>query len=258
MSDGGGERPQELIGFDHVFFSYDGVPVLENVCLTVGPREFISIVGPNGGGKTTLLKLLLGILKPQRGQIRVFGRTPTEVRHRIGYVPQYTRFDPQFPVTVLDVVLMGRLGTGAKWRYGRDDMELARASLDELGIADLERRPFEALSGGQRQRVLIARSLVSQPEILLLDEPTANVDIAVETKLIEILQRLNERLTILMVSHDVGFISTVVDTVVCVSREVVVHPTSELTGDLIQEVYGADIKMVRHDHRCSAQGHSHD
>jgi len=122
----------------------------------------------------------------------------------------------------------------------------------------LERRPFEALSGGQRQRVLIARSLVSQPEILLLDEPTANVDIAVETKLIEILQRLNERLTILMVSHDVGFISTVVDTVVCVSREVVVHPTSELTGDLIQELYGADVKMVRHDHRCSAQGHSHD
>jgi zinc transport system ATP-binding protein len=238
----------------NLHFSYNGHPVLEGVNLTIGQRDFVMVVGPNGGGKTTLLRLILGLLRPTSGQVRVFGRAPQEVCQRIGYMPQHARTDPGFPVTVMDVVLMGRLRGRRIGPFVRADRLAAREALRQVEIEDLHDRPFAELSGGQRQRTLIARALAAQPELLLLDEPTASLDLAIEHELYGLLKRLNERLTILMVSHDLGFVSQVVKTVVCVKGQCAIHPTSELTGDLVSEIYG-DVRMVRHDQRCAEEGH---
>jgi zinc transport system ATP-binding protein len=237
-----------VIELKNVSFSYDGLSVLEDVNLTVEKHDFLSIVGPNGGGKTTLLKLILGLLKPASGTIRVFGQNPVKARSRIGYMPQYSSLDPLFPVTVMDVVLMGRLGNGKLLgAYKGMDKKAAAEALQELEIYEMKNRPFSALSGGQRQRVLLARALVSNPELLLLDEPTANIDAAVENELFDLLNQLNEKITIALVTHDLGFVSSYVKRVACVSRRVVVHPTSEITGEMINEIYGCDVQMVRHD-----------
>jgi len=247
---------QAVITLEKVSFSYNDLPALEDVTLTVHERDFISIVGPNAGGKTTLLKLILGLLKPSSGTIRVFGQPPGKVRSRIGYMPQHASLDPLFPVSVLDVVLMGRLGNGKDLGfYRRADKEAAADALRNVELYEIRNCSFSDLSGGQRQRVLIARALVSDPELLLLDEPTANVDAVVETELYEILNKLNEKMTVALVTHDLGFVSRYVKSVACVNRRVVVHPTSEITGEMINEIYGCDVHMVRHDHRCSEEGH---
>lgn len=240
---------EAVIDLSDVWFSYDGLPVLEKVNLTVQRQDFVSIVGPNGGGKTTLLKLLLGLLSPAQGRIRVLGKSPVRARHEVGYMPQHAHVDPQFPVSVMDVVLMGRLGhAGSFGPYRRSDREEALGALEEMGMQDLGHRAFSALSGGQRQRVLIARALACRPRLLLLDEPTASLDYSIETELYELLRRLTDRLTVLVVCHDLGFVSQFVNQVVCVKRNVAVHPTSEVTGDVISQVYGAPMRMVRHDH----------
>jgi zinc transport system ATP-binding protein len=230
-------------------FSYDGAPIVENANLTVRCGEFVTVVGPNGGGKTTLLRLVLGLLEPDSGSVTVFGCRPEESKPRMGYVPQYSDIDPSFPATVLDVVLMGRLGrTRLLGSYTRSDLDGAMEAISDVELAEHSRRPFSRLSGGQRQRALIARALASQPDILLLDEPTASLDIAMEQELYEILLRLKERLTLLLVSHDLAFVSGFTDTVACVNRTVVVHTTSEVTPELINALYGRDVRFVRHDH----------
>jgi zinc transport system ATP-binding protein len=246
------------IEINDLSFSYNGVPVLEDVNLKVEHGEFATIVGPNGGGKTTLLKLLLGILKPGKGDITVLGRSPEKARLKMGYMPQHADLDPQFPVTVMDVVLLGRLGGRLGGRYSRTDRQLAWKALEEVQLASVAQNPFNRLSGGQKQRALIARALCCNPEMLLLDEPTANIDPEVEENLLTILQELNRRMTILLVSHDMGFVSRVVKSVICVNRQVLIHPTSRVDGTLIKDVYGDDYCMVRHDHRCSEKGHFHD
>lgn len=248
---------EPVISIERMSFSYDGERVLEDVDLAVGPRDFVSLVGPNGGGKTTLLKLVLGLLEPTAGRIRVFGGPPEEARSRIGYMPQHTQVDPRFPVSVTDVVLMGRMSKAAGLGpYRKADREAAWEALRQVDLADLRRRPFSDLSGGQRQRTLIARALVAQPQMLLLDEPTASLDVYMESELYELLNRLNERLTVILVSHDLGFVSRFVRRVVCVKRYVVVHPTSEITGEIIRELYGADVCLVRHDRRLDEGGHA--
>jgi zinc transport system ATP-binding protein len=248
-----------VIAIDNVTFAYNGgVPILENVNLTILERDSVCIVGPNGGGKTTLLKLILGLLKPTKGKIRVFGKKPEEARLQIGYVPQYAHYDPQFPVTVFDVVLMGRLGTRIGGPYSKEDKKAAAEALNLMNLANISEQLFAAISGGQRQRVLIARALACQAEILLLDEPTANIDARVETNLFEILQELNKRLTILMVTHDIGFISKFFRSVACINRRVVIHPTSDLTGEMIQDIYDGEICMIRHDHQQPEPGNIND
>ncbi|MGD0384079.1 MAG: ATP-binding cassette domain-containing protein, partial [Thermoguttaceae bacterium] len=176
---------EPVVSLRDVSFSYGHAPVLEDVSFDVGPLESMCIVGPNGGGKTTLVKLILGLLTPQAGDIRVFGRTPWQTRSNIGYMPQHVLHDPQFPVTVMDIVLMGRLGRrgfgGFFGWHDRDDRQAALESLEQVDMADFTHRPFASLSGGQRQRALVARALCSRPELLLLDEPTSNVDTLVES-----------------------------------------------------------------------------
>ena len=247
-----------VVELHNVAFAYHGAAVLTDVNLILRERDFACLVGPNGGGKTTLLKLLLGLLQPNSGQVSVFGLSPQQARPRIGYAPQYLRFDPQFPVTVWDVVLMGRLGKRWGGRYSAADRQAATAALEELDLADAARRSFAELSGGQRQRVLLARALASQPDLLLLDEPTANVDAVSETQLFEALRQLNDKMTIVLVSHDLGLVADCVERVVCVNRHVAVHPTRELTGEMLSDLYGKDLRLVRHDHICSAGEGSHE
>ena len=239
-------------------FAYAAQTVLEDVNLVVDRGEFASVVGPNGGGKTTLLQLLLGLLKPDAGTVQVLGTSPEEARLSVGYMPQHMQLDMQFPVTVMDVVLMGRLGRKGGGRYSKQDREAARLALEEVRLDGLAKRLLGELSGGERQRVLIARALCCEPKLLLLDEPTANVDPRLEEVLLGILEELNKRMTILLVSHDLGFVSQVVRSVICVSRRVAVHPTSEIDGAMIKDLYGGDYRMIRHDHRCSEDGHRHD
>ena len=237
-----------VIEIEGVSFSFDKTPVLEDVNLKIDVNDFVWIVGPNGGGKTTLVKIILGLLQPQAGKVAVFGREPSEARSRIGYMPQFAHLDPQFPINVIDVVLMGRLGK--KRRLGpfrRNDRDIAESVLDEVGLLDLGRKSFSSLSGGQQRRVLIARALAAEPELLVLDEPTANLDLLVEKGLYDLLRTLNSRLTIIMVSHDPAFVSDNVERVVCVKRTVSEHPTCELDGNFIGELFGGEMRLVRHD-----------
>lgn len=233
-------------------FTYDGRNlVLENVDFDILEGEFAAVIGPNGGGKTTLLRLFLGLLEPQKGSVRVFGARPAVVRRRVGYMPQYPKLDPDFPVTVMDVVLMGRLGHGPGiGPYRRGDREIARSVLGEVGCADLEARPLSQLSSGQRQRVLIARALACRPDLLLLDEPTSNLDPSVQDDVQDLLAALNRRMTIVVVSHDVAFVSKYVKKVVCVNRTVALHPTSEIKGDVFSMLYGASgVRIVDHEQK---------
>jgi zinc transport system ATP-binding protein len=242
--------PAPAVEVEHVQFSYGaGPPVLRDVSFTIAPRRMVGVVGPNGGGKTTLLRLLLGFLEPDRGQVRILGRTPRQARRQVGYVPQRVDADRQFPITVGTVVLMGRINATRRiGPYSRADREAVSRTLAEVGLGGLERRPFAALSGGERQRVLVARALAAGPELLLLDEPAANLDRVAEESFYELLHRLVDRVTILLVSHDIGFVSRHMESVVCVNRTVSVHPTHELDGRLVHEVFGRHLHVVRHDH----------
>jgi zinc transport system ATP-binding protein len=253
-----------VIEVDRVSFGYPpdqlSRPVLQDVSLTVAPDDFIGIIGPNGGGKTTLLRIILGLLRPQRGSVRVLGRSPVHVRRRIGYVPQHARVDTSAPASVLDVVLMGRLGrSGWGCRYPRSDCAAAMAALEQTGMAPLAQRPLGSLSGGQRQRVLIARALASDARVLLFDEPTAGVDSLMERGLTDLLHQLNDRLPIVMVSHDVSFVSTHLKRVACLNRSLAVHRAEDVSDELMAEMYHGSVRMMRHAEACplSDPGCSH-
>lgn len=236
-----------IINVEHVDFAYDGQLVLEDITLTVQKGDFMGVIGPNGSGKTTLLKIILGLIHPLRGKVRVFGQTPERGRQFIGYVPQHAELDASFPISVMDVVLIGRLGKAPMLgRYRKSDREAAEEAMQEAEVSDLRNRRFGTLSGGQKQRVLMARALVGRPELLLLDEPTASIDGRVEQDIYHLLKRLNEKVTIVLVSHDVGFISTYVNKVVCVNRRLVCNPADHVTGEAIEACYSGPIHMLKH------------
>ncbi|HHJ19783.1 MAG TPA: ABC transporter ATP-binding protein [Gammaproteobacteria bacterium] len=238
-----------IIELKDVSFSYGGPPALEAVTLSVQRGEFLGVVGPNAGGKSTLLKLILGLLKPIRGTVRIDGQAPEATRDEIGYVPQYPRFARDFPITVEQAVLMGRLGKTRWWGgYRREDKRIAMRSLKETETADLARRRLDTLSGGQLQRVLLSRALASDPKVLILDEPTSNIDQRVETDIFDLLKQLNQRMTIVVVSHDIAFISYYVDRVACLNRSLICHDTAHIDGKLIDELYGAHMHAVEHRH----------
>ena len=238
-----------IINLDNVSFSYTNIPVVRDITLAVGEGEFLGVIGPNAGGKSTLLKLILGLLQPDKGNIKVFGKSPDKGRSRIGYVPQYPAFSRDFPINVLDAVLMGRLGE-TQWYggYTQEDKNIAMNSLKAVEIDNISNQTIDSLSGGQLQRVLIARALASRPDILILDEPTANIDVRAEEDIFALLKQYNDHMTIIVVSHDIGFISGYVDRVACLNETMLCHTTSEISGKTIEELYGAPVKMIQHAH----------
>ncbi len=239
--------PALPIRLSGVFAGYGGEPVIEDIGLDVAPGDFIGILGPNGGGKTTLLRVLLGLLPPTCGQVRLWGKPPRAGRHRVGYVPQELAFDRAFPIRVEDVVLMGRLGRRGLGRpYSRDDRIRAERALEALDARDLRRESFGALSGGQRQRVLLARALAAEPELLLLDEPTASVDPRARTTIYEHLKALCDPVAIIIMTHDVGVISAYVKTVGCLNRTLHYHGSHELTPAMVEAAYGCPVDLVAH------------
>lgn len=226
-------------------------PALDEVSFDILPNDFLGIIGPNGGGKTTVLRLLLGLLSPDSGQVRVFGQAPQAVSDRIGYVPQYSQVDPTVPATVLDVVMMGRLARSS-WGFffGSTHRKRCLQALERVNVADLAGRRIGELSGGQRQRVLIARALAGEAELLLLDEPTSGVDREAERAFIELLHELNETLPIVLVSHDVSFVTTHLKRVACMNRRATVHDAHEVTESVLATMYGGDVRVMHHDLDC--------
>lgn len=244
-----------IIECRNLSFRYARQPVLEDASFTIAAGESLCVIGPNGGGKSTLLKLLLGLLEPREGSLRVLGKTPLEARKQVGYVPQAIRFDPLFPVSVLEIALMGRLDRLRVGRYSRDCKEKAMAALADVDLSDLAARPFADLSGGQRQRVIIARALASEPRVLLLDEPTANIDLSVEAAFIGTLKKLRDKMTIILVTHDLDIVSAIGSSVLCVNRWVHRH-SLPLSGETIREIFSGTQRR-KHDIKTRHQQGDH-
>jgi len=238
-----------IIELKDVSFSFGGPITLERINLQINEGEFIGVVGPNAGGKSTLLKLILGLLKPTQGKVRVAGKRPELAHRQIGYVPQYPRFTRDFPITVEQAVLMGRLGKTRWWGgYTPKDKDIARRTLRETEMEIHAQRRLNTLSGGQLQRVLLSRALASEPRILILDEPTANIDQRVETEIFDLLKQLNKRMTIIVVSHDIAFVSYYVHRVACLNKTLICHHAAHIDGNLIDELYGSHMHAVEHQH----------
>jgi zinc transport system ATP-binding protein len=238
---------REVIQLEGVCVEYDGVSVLEDIDLTVRERDFMGIIGPNGGGKTTLLKVLLGLVQPSRGRVTVLGRTPKEARKFVGYVPQGIEFDYVFPISVWDVTMMGRLSRrGLLQPYSEGDRRAVENALRQLDMLGHRDRQIGQLSGGERQRVYVARALASDPDILLLDEPTASVDTRVVGSIYEVLQDLNRRVTIILVSHDIGVVSSYVKTIACLNRRLIYHESKEITPDMLEAAYQCPVDLIAH------------
>lgn len=236
-----------IIEVHDLWFSYNGNVVLKDVNLEIDSGDFVALIGPNGGGKTTLIKLMLGLLEPDRGMIRVLGKQPGEAAPRIGYVPQDISVNRSFPISVQDLVLMGRMLGGGGWRhYSRKDRDLARSALEKAEMWDLRDRRIGELSGGQRQRVFVARALAAEPEILFLDEPTANVDSQGQGEFYELLRELNKAVTVLMVTHDFSVISSFVKSVACVNQQVFFHRSPEITNEMIEMAYCCPVEIIAH------------
>ncbi len=238
----------DIISLKQISFSYGHQRVLEDVSFDVAEGDFLGMIGPNGGGKTTLLRLILGLIKPESGTISVLGKSPRHVRESIGYVSQYTEVDRRFPLTVYDVVAMGVFHTRSVFpRFTNKQHEQIAHVIADVQIEHLADKKFGELSGGERQRCLIARALASHARILLLDEPTSSVDSSVEHDIYELLKKLNDTMTIVLVSHDLGFITAYVNKVVCVNRQAVIHATEEISvQDVIRDIYLGNTTMIRH------------
>jgi zinc transport system ATP-binding protein len=236
-----------LIEIRNLWYSFNGHPVLKEVSFDIFKGEFLALIGPNGGGKTTLLKIMLGLLKPTRGSVKVFGEPPKSATHRIGYVPQDVHINKSFPISAMDVVLMGRLRMAGKKRlgYSGDDLASVRDAMEKMGIWDYRTRRIGELSGGQRQRVFIARALAAGPEILFLDEPTASIDKEGQGQFYDLLKRLNENVAIVLASHDVMIISSYVKSVACVNKDVHYHDGAEIT-DAMLDMYACPVEMIAH------------
>ena len=241
------ETHQEVISIQHLWAGYEHEPVLEDINLSVKELDFIGLIGPNGGGKTTLIKVLLGLLPPVRGQVRIMGKGVKEGRRYIGYVPQVVEFDRDFPISVWDATRMGRLGKRRLLqRYTSKDDESVAEALRNVEMLELKNCYIGELSGGQRQRVYIARALAAEPKILLLDEPTASVDPQASSRIYELLSHLNEHVTILMISHDMSAVSSYVKTVGCLNRRLFYHGDKQLTPDMLELAYQCPIDLIAH------------
>jgi len=238
---------KSIIDLKDVWVYYDEKIVLENINLIVKENDFLGIIGPNGGGKTTLLKVILGLIKPNRGDLKVFGGSPENNRTLIGYVPQLRQFDLDFPATVLDVVMTGRLNQTRMFRrYSPEDKKIANKVIEEVNMSHLRHHAIGRLSGGERQRVFMARALASEPKLLLLDEPTANVDKNLDTKLWEFFNNLKKTTPIILVTHDISAVSIYVDKIACLNRRLHYQGTKEITPEALEDTYKCPVELIAH------------
>jgi len=238
---------QKALCIENLNFHYDSLPTLEDVSIEIAIGEFVGIFGPNGGGKTTLLKLILGLLHPQKGKVLLFDLCPEQARHLIGYVPQSIRLDRDFPITTLEVVMMGALGK-LSWlgRYPAEVKDKALQALELVGLGHKTKAPFGTLSGGESQRVLIARAIVDSPRMLILDEPTANIDPKGEQSIHELLLELNKSMTILMVTHDLQTILDKAGRLLCVQRKVTSLKAKEVCEHFALGLYHTPLPSKDH------------
>ncbi|NTW55186.1 MAG: ABC transporter ATP-binding protein [Chlorobaculum sp.] len=239
---------EPLIACDRLCVELGGAKVLDGLSLSVHEGDFLAVLGPNGGGKTTLLKVMLGLVKPSSGSVTVFGKEPGQASGRIGYVPQRLDFDRSFPISAMEVVLMGRLSRKKLFqRYGREDRQKALDALETTGLASLAQRRIGALSGGELQRALIARALAGEPELLLLDEPTASVDPEMKTTIYDLLDQLRKQHTIVLVTHDTGTIGRHVSRIACLNCTLDMHePGSTLGRTALEKLYHFPVDVVEH------------
>lgn len=236
---------------------YNDDVILRNVNLTIFDQDYIGVIGPNGGGKTTLVKLILGLLKPMQGEVKYYASGNTNL---IGYLPQVSQTDKNFPITVLEVVLSGLMSSKGKHaRYNKSDKAKALHILQMMGVAHLRDKSIGQLSGGQMQRVFLGRAIISEPRLLILDEPNTFVDNKFEHDLYELLHQLNHKMAILMVSHDVGTITTHVKTIACVNRNLHYHRSNIITQSQLT-AYNCPIQLITHGdvpHTVLGEHHHH-
>lgn len=237
-----------IIEIENLNVFYGSNCALSNINLYIPDKDFLAIIGPNGGGKSTLLKSMLGLISPFSGSIKIFGTRAEKAAGNIGYVPQSSHFNRNFPANVFDVVVMGRLANSPSllYRYEQSDYDIALSCMQQLEIEHLQKRQIGNLSGGQIQRVLIARALAMQPQILLLDEPTASIDSTSKTHIYSLLEKLNQELTIIIVTHDIGAISSYVKHIACLNKSLYYHGDVELNDSLMQKVYGCPVDLIAH------------
>lgn len=230
------------IEFKNISVYFGKVCALKDINVKVKEKEFLAVIGPNGGGKTTLLKVLLGLVKPTTGKVIIKGDKT------IGYIPQFTTFNKDFPISVQDVVLMGRMNKSLRifHKYSKEDMEKTNILMEQLGIYEFKDRQIGNLSGGQIQKVLIARALASEPDILVLDEPTASLDADAKTEIYELLKEINKKVTIIIVSHDLIAMSTYVDSIACLNKALYYHGDHKVDNNTIKKVYGCPVELIAH------------
>jgi zinc transport system ATP-binding protein len=237
---------EKILELKGVSAGYDSELVIRDINLTVHSNDFIGMIGPNGGGKTTILKTILGLISPVKGSVKYYKNGKELSQLLIGYLPQMNQIDKKFPISVRDVVLSGLLSRETMFsRYGKGQKRLAQELLVRLGIQDLEKKPIGELSGGQLQRVLLCRAIISSPQLLLLDEPSTYVDSKFENDFYGILNDLNKEMAIIIVSHDVGTITWYVKTIACVNRALHYHPSNIITEEQLAS-YNCPIQIITH------------
>lgn len=237
----------ESIKLQNIWVRFERDFVLRDVSFLLNSGDFLGLIGPNGGGKTTLLRVILGLIKPERGSVEIFGQNIKNGRDQIGYVPQIPSVDRNFPITVLEVVLMGiTKKRGLFHPFCQDDINEAKKALSDVDLLAFQDRPLGELSGGEMQRVFIARALSSDPQILLFDEPTASVDVKMQKGFYELLNRIRKSKTIILVSHDIGVIAEHVDKIACLNQRLFFHDSKELTMSSLSELYHCPVEMIAH------------
>lgn len=252
----------EALKITDLSVSYGDVDAIQDINLTVSEGEYLGIIGPNGGGKTTLISAITGIIRPDSGSVRIFGEEGRAARSNIGYVPQNSKVSRDFPITVSETVMTAFLKGGAHpfKRFDSSDRKKALSYLEKLGLSELSERNVSALSGGEFQRLLIARALAGEPRLLVLDEPVSNVDPKSREVIYSLLESLNkEGQTILMVTHDLFAISSAVGSIACLNRTLVYHGAPKITDEISHAMYGCPVDLIAHgvSHRVLG-GHSHD
>lgn len=238
----------KAIEISDLTIAYSGLRALDSVSLDVAEGEYLGIIGPNGGGKSTLLKAILGIVPTEKNKIKIFGTDANRQHGYIGYVPQFSSVDKTFPVTVEEVVLMGRLRAPLRpfFRYSSEDRCQARKAMEQVGLMPLAQRSIKGLSGGEFQKMLIARALTTHPRILLLDEPTASVDANAREQIYDLLDQLKGKITIVLVTHDMLAVSSQVQQLACLNSKLHYHGEPELNESMVNQLYGCPVDLIAH------------